>query len=57
MKFCKNKMRKLFNELSSVELSELLFEYHQHKVITDYGWNVPFSIKWFYANRHKGFYK
>lgn len=50
-------MRKLFNELSSLELSELLNEYQKNKINTDYGWKINFSIKWFYMNKHKGFYK
>lgn len=46
-------MHKKFNELSSTELSALLKEYHKHKVNTDYGWNINFSIKWFYENQYK----
>ena len=48
--------RKLFTELNSEELSLLLTEYRTHKVITSYGWLVPFSIKDFYSKQHKGFY-
>lgn len=52
-----NKMiRKNFNELNSIELETLLTEYHTHKVKTDYGWNIPFSIKHFYSKMHKGFF-
>ncbi len=50
-------MRKNFNELSSSELSELLSEYRNHKVETMYGWMIEFSIKWFYENKHEGFFK
>lgn len=50
-------MRKSFNELNSDELLELLTEYRGNKVITDYGWKIDFSIKWFYENKHKGFLK
>lgn len=50
-------MRKSFSELNSDELSMLLTEYQRNKVITDYGWKVDFSTKWFYENKHKGFKK
>lgn len=50
-------MRKKFSELSSLELSELLTEYRKNKINTSYGWKIDFSIRWFYENKHKGFYK
>lgn len=52
----KTNNRKKFDELNSVELSTLLGDYRTHKIETPYGWEVPFSIKDFYKNIHKGFY-
>lgn len=48
--------RKPFDKLNPVELSQLLLDYHKHKVPTTYGWCVPFSIKDFYKNMHEGFF-
>lgn len=49
--------KKKFDELNSHELDCLLKEYHTHKVTTEYGWHVPFSIRHFYDKMHKGFMK
>lgn len=49
--------RKQFDELNSKELSQLLSDYREHKIITEYGYKIPFSIKWFYVSKHVGFYK
>ena len=50
-------VKKKFDELNSHELDLLLKEYHKHKVVTEYGWHVPFSIREFYTNKHEGFFK